>query len=64
MVVLSQNVESFQVLSYLVQWPGITPDGCRDDCWSPVGQQHVGGVWQPWAPWSKDGPILNNTDLK
>ena len=44
MVVLSQNVESFQVLPCLVQWPGVTPDGRRHDCWPPVGQQYVGGV--------------------
>ena len=45
MVVLSQNVESFQVLPCLVQWHGVTPDGRRHDCWPPVGQQHVGGVF-------------------
>ena len=45
MVVLSQNVESFQVLPCLVQWIGVTRDGRRHDCRSPFGQQYVGGVF-------------------
>ena len=45
MVVLSQNVKSLQVYQCLVQWPGVTPDGRWHDCWPPVGQQHVGGLF-------------------
>ena len=45
MVLLSQNVESFQVLPCLVQWHGATPDGRRHDCRPPVGQQHVGSMF-------------------
>ena len=45
MVVLSQNVESFQVCQCLVQWHGVTPDGRGHDCRTTLGQQHVGGVF-------------------
>ena len=45
MVVLSKNVESFQVYQCLVQWHGITPDGRRHDCRAAFGKQHVGGVF-------------------
>ena len=45
MVVLSKNVESFQVCQRLVQWHGVTPDGRRHDCGSPFGQQYVGRVF-------------------
>ena len=45
MVVLSKNVESFQVLPCLVQWIGVTPDSRRHDCRSHLGQQYVGGVF-------------------
>ena len=44
-VVLSQNVESFQVYQCLVQWHGVTPDGRGHDCWTPFGQQYVGSVF-------------------
>ena len=44
-VVLSQNVESFQVCPCLLQWHGVTPDGHGHDCRAPLGQQYLGGVF-------------------
>ena len=44
-VVLSQNVESFQVCPCLLQWHGVTPDGRGHDCRAPLGQQYLGGVF-------------------
>ena len=45
MVVLSKNVESFQVLQCFVQWIGVTPDGGGHDCRSHFGQQYVGRLF-------------------
>ena len=43
-VVLLENVGSFQVLQRLVQWYGFTIDGGWYDCGSHFGKQYVGSV--------------------